>query len=56
MERIILLCSNEGDVVLDPFVRSGTTLVVANKVGRQRIGYEINPDYEVIIDWRLKNE
>lgn len=56
VERIILLCSDEGDIVLDPFVGSGTTIVVANKLARQWIGYEINPEYKVIIDWRLKNE
>ena len=56
VKRIILLCSNKGDVVLDPFVGSGTTLVVANKLGRRWIGYEINPEYKVIIDWRLKTE
>jgi DNA modification methylase len=56
VERIVLLCSNEGNIVLDPFAGSGTTLIVANKLGRQWIGYEINPDYKVIIDWRLKNE
>ena len=56
VKRIILLCSNKGDVVLDPFAGSGTTLVVANKLGRRWIGYEINPEYKVIIDWRLKTE
>ena len=56
VRRIILLCSNKGDLVLDPFAGSGTTLVVANFLGRQWIGYELNPDYRAIIEWRLKNE
>lgn len=56
VRRIILLCSNEGDIVLDPFAGSGTTLVMANRLGRQWIGYEINPDYKEIINWRLANE
>jgi len=56
VKRIILLCSNKEDIVLDPFVGSGTTVVVANKLGRRWIGYEVNPEYKVIIDWRLKNE
>jgi len=56
VERIILLSSNMRDVVLDPFSGSGTTLVVANQLGRNWIGYEINPDYEEIIKWRLREE
>lgn len=56
VRRIILLCSNEEDIVLDPFVGSGTTLSVANSLGRQWIGYELNPDYKPIINLRLKQE
>lgn len=33
--RIIKVCSNPGDVVLDPFAGSGTTLVGAKKLGRK---------------------
>lgn len=40
--RIIRACSNPGDVVLDPFVGTGTTLVVAKKLGREYLGYEIS--------------
>jgi site-specific DNA-methyltransferase (adenine-specific) len=43
--RIIRACSNPGDVVLDPFVGSGTTPCVAKKLGRQWIGYELSDDY-----------
>ena len=43
--RIIRACSSEGDVVLDPFVGSGTTLAVAKKLGRNYLGYEISKDY-----------
>lgn len=56
VRRVILLCSNEGDTVLDPFAGSGTTLVVANSLGRKWIGYEINADYKEIIRWRLAKE
>lgn len=56
VKRIILLCSNKGDIVLDPFTGSGTTIVVANALGRRWIGYELNKDYEAIIRYRLKNE
>lgn len=40
--RIIRLCSNPGDLVLDPFAGSATTLVVAKKLGRQYLGYELS--------------
>ena len=43
--RIIKACSNEGDLVLDPFVGSGTTLAVAKKLGRRYLGFEISKEY-----------
>ena len=45
LERIIKLSSNEGDHVFDPFSGSGTTLAVANKLGRQWTGTELSEDY-----------
>ncbi len=44
-KRLIRLYSFHGDTVLDPFVGSGTTVRVAEKLGRNGIGYDINPDY-----------
>lgn len=44
-ERCILCGTAEGDVVLDPFVGSGTTCRVANRYGRGYIGIDLNPDY-----------
>lgn len=41
MERIILCCTDEGDLIVDPFMGSGTTLVVADALGRRSIGIEI---------------
>lgn len=41
----ILAGTAEGDVVLDPFVGSGTTCRVANRYGRQYIGIDLNPAY-----------
>ena len=43
--RIIRMCSNPGDVVLDPFSGSATTLAVAKKLGRRFIGFDISEDY-----------
>jgi len=40
LERVILACSNPGDVVLDPFIGSGTTAVVARDHGRDFVGTE----------------
>jgi len=44
-ERIILASSNEGDMVLDPFVGSGTALRVCQNTNRNCIGIDINPEY-----------
>lgn len=43
--RIIRLCSRPGEVVLDPFSGSGTTLAVAKKLGRASRGFDLSPDY-----------
>ena len=51
--RIIRACSNPGDVVLDPFGGSGTTLVVAKKLDRRFLGFELSPDYAAAIRRRL---
>ena len=45
IEPCILAGSRSGDVVLDPFMGSGTTAGVALKHGRQYLGCELNPDY-----------
>lgn len=44
LERVVLACSNEGDVVLDPFLGSGTTAVVAHHYKRKFIGTEFSPE------------
>lgn len=51
--RIIRACSNPGDIVLDPFAGSGTTLAVAKKLGRRWIGFEISANYAAKIQTRL---
>lgn len=45
IEPCILAGSRPGDVVLDPFMGSGTTAMVAQNLGRQWIGVELNPTY-----------
>ena len=46
IEPCILATSRPGDIVLDPFMGSGTTAQVALQHGRQYIGCELNPEYE----------
>lgn len=50
--RCILLASNEGDVILDPFGGSGTTGVVANGLHRKAIIIELNPTYAAMASSR----
>ncbi|MFN0138280.1 MAG: DNA-methyltransferase [Phycisphaerae bacterium] len=52
--RIIKASSNPGDVVLDPFGGSGTTLAVAKKLGRQFLGFELSEEYAKRINERLE--
>ncbi|MGE3182811.1 MAG: site-specific DNA-methyltransferase [Phycisphaerae bacterium] len=51
--RIIRASSNEGEIVLDPFGGSGTTLAVAKKLNRQFIGFELSKEYAKNIRERL---
>ena len=51
-EICIKASTKEGDIVLDPFMGSGTTAHVAQKLGRKWIGVEINPEYAEIINKR----
>lgn len=51
--RCILAGSRIDDIILDPFMGSGTTAVVAEKLGRCWLGIELNPDYLEIQNQRL---
>lgn len=53
LKRVILSSTNEGDTVLDPFLGSGTTSVVAEYYGRNSIGIEKNRNYMDIIKKRM---
>ncbi|MHC4696085.1 MAG: DNA-methyltransferase [Planctomycetota bacterium] len=52
--RIIKACSHEGDLVLDPFAGSGTTLAVAKKLDRRYLGIELSKQYAEESRRRLK--
>ena len=54
--RIILSSTNPGDVVLDPFAGSGTTLVVAEQLGRKSIGIELDSHNISLIQNRLTEQ
>lgn len=45
IEKLIFLSTDKGDVVLDPFAGSGTTLAQASVMDRKYIGFELNQDY-----------
>ena len=53
LDRIIKASSNTGDVVLDPFCGSGTSLVSAFRNGRQYIGIDNNPDAVALAEGRM---
>lgn len=56
LERIILMSTNEGDIVLDPFAGTGTTALAAKRLGRQYIGFEMDPEYVTIAEYKLAQE
>jgi site-specific DNA-methyltransferase (adenine-specific) len=51
-----IIAANVGDIILDPFAGSGTTLVAAKQLGRKYIGIEINENYCDIARQRLAQE
>ena len=54
--RLIKIYSFVGETVLDPFLGSGTTLLVCKQLKRKGIGYEINEDYKDIINKKINLE
>ena len=55
LERLILMATNENDIVLDPFVGTGTTAIAAKKLGRHYIGFDVDNDYIDITKDKLNN-
>ena len=55
MERIINLSSNEHDIILDPFIGSGTTALACLKLNRQYIGFDTSKDYIEICNKRIND-
>ena len=55
VRNLIVNSSQQGGVVLDPFMGTGTTAVAALAEGRHYIGYEINPDYCRTAEQRIKD-
>jgi len=55
VRKILLYSSNPGDLVLDPFLGSGTVAVVAQQEGRHFLGFEVVPEYCTFANECLKN-
>jgi DNA modification methylase len=53
LERLLLSLTNPGDLVIDPYLGSGTTLAVAAKLERRAIGIDLNPDSIRVASERL---
>ncbi|MBI2646999.1 site-specific DNA-methyltransferase [Candidatus Woesearchaeota archaeon] len=54
--RLIKFYTFKGDVVLDPFVGSGTTAIAARKLERKYVGYDISKEYCKLAETRIKKE
>jgi DNA modification methylase len=55
-KRVISLFSHEGELIVDPFVGSGTTLVAARDLNRNAVGFDLNGDYICLCRERLPLE
>lgn len=56
LERIILMSTDENDIVLDPFVGTGTTVIAAKRLGRRFVGIDIDETYMNITKNKLSKE
>ena len=55
-KRVISLFTHEGELVIDPFVGSGTTLVAARDLNRNAMGFDLQENYIRLCETRLANE
>lgn len=53
LERIVLMSTDPGDVVLDPFLGTGTSAIAAKALGRHFVGIEIDPEYVTIAEDKI---
>lgn len=56
IELIVAVSSNAGDLVVDPFMGSGTTAVACQRLGRNFLGFEIKPEYIKMAEERLNRD
>lgn len=56
LERLILMTTDENDIVLDPFIGTGTTAIAAKRLGRQFIGFELDEQYAAIAQNKVNQE
>jgi len=54
LERVVLMSTDPGDVVLDPFLGTGTTAIAAKALGRHYVGIELDPQYAAIARHKLE--
>jgi len=54
LDRLILLTTDENDIVLDPFSGTGTTAISAKRLGRRYIGFELDRTYTLISEKKLE--
>ncbi len=55
LERLILMTTDENDIVLDPFTGTGTTAIAAKKLGRRYVGIELDAQYAAIAEKSLSD-
>lgn len=53
LERLVLMTTDENDIILDPFLGTGTTAIAAAKLGRRYVGFELSADFAAIAEQKL---
>lgn len=56
LERIILMSTDENDIVLDPFMGTGTTAIASKRLGRRYIGFDVDDEYAKTSTAKLAKE